>query len=191
MLVVLSCAVLARPVVVGAATADVAATNPAMIILIRHGEKPPPEAKSADLSEAGVLRAQALPRLFALQGKKPSRLPHPDALFASSASKHSNREFETLVPLSKALHEPISIAFDEDQTDELAREIYSGKYAGKVVLICWHHGRMPKVAKSLGVADAPKWQDEVFDQMWTITWPAGKLQFSTVPERLMPGDSEK
>src|SRR5438309_312701 len=77
---------------------------PATILLLRHAEKPPAEAASMNLSPVGVERASRLPQLFS----GPQSLPRPDFLFATHASKKSNREVETITPLSKALNLPIS-----------------------------------------------------------------------------------
>src|SRR5262249_10882497 len=59
-LAVLSTAVL----LLVAARADEEKTFPARVLIIRHAEKPPDEAMSADLSAAGKERAAALPGLF-------------------------------------------------------------------------------------------------------------------------------
>jgi hypothetical protein len=113
-------------------------------------------------------------------------------LFAAAPSKHSNRPIETITPLSQALKLRINTSYEDRETTPVANEILSGKYAGKVVLISWHHGEIPHLAKALGADDAPKrWDDTVFDQVWMLEWVDGKPQFSTIPERLLPGDSPK
>ena len=65
------------------------------------------------------------------------------------------------------------------------------KYAGKTVLIAWHHGTIPDLAKALGVKDPPqKWQDEVFDRVWEITYSNGTASLKNLPEDALPGDSQ-
>jgi hypothetical protein len=62
-------------------------------------------------------------------------------------------------------------------------------FAGKIVLICWHHGKIPDVAKALGVAKPPKWDGKVFDRVWQITFPKGKTALVDLPQMLLYGDS--
>ena len=173
------------------APAQTPSKTPAVVYIIRHGEKPSAEDKSPDLAPAGRQRANALPSLFVQQPGSPSpRLQRPDVLFATAASKHSNREVETLEPLSQALHLSISHDFANSDTAGLASEVLSGKYQGKVVLICWHHGELPSVATALGVTNVPaKWKDTAFDQVWKIQWIDGKATLTTLPEQLLPGDA--
>lgn len=157
--------------------------TPAIVFLIRHAEKPPPEEKSSHLSPEGVRRAQWLPSLFVPSGSQPARFPRPDILFATAESKHSNREVETLMPMSVALGLPILHNYADDDFEPAAKEILSGKYAGKVVLVCWHHGRMPDLAHALGAADAPaKIGDSAFDLLWRIQWKNGKETFSALQQ---------
>src|ERR1700686_1116739 len=75
---------------------------PSTILIIRHGEKPgdPATDNPADgpgLSTRGYERAAApAPYVIATFGT-------PAFLFATQASKHSNRPVETITPLSQAL----------------------------------------------------------------------------------------
>jgi hypothetical protein len=175
-----------------APAADLQSKAPAIVFLIRHAEKPM-EDKDPHLAPQGFKRAQALPALFLQQKGSTAlpRLPRPAALFATATAKHSDRPMETITPLSQALHLTINHSFEDRETTADANEILSGKYAGKVVLICWHHGEIPHLAKALGAETPKKWDDTVFDQIWMMEWVDGKVQFSTLPERLLPGDSAK
>jgi hypothetical protein len=164
---------------------------PAIVFILRHAEKPVGEDKSSDLTPVGFKRAAAIPSLFVQQAgstQKP-RLPRPDVLFATAVSKHSNRPIETITPLSAALHLPIHHDYEDRETAEIAKEVMSGKYAGKVVLICWHHGEIPHLTQAFGIASPPIWQDTVFDQIWEIQWVDGKAQLTTIPQQLLPGDA--
>jgi hypothetical protein len=38
-------------------------------------------------------------------------------------------------------------------------------FEGEVVLICWHHGKIPAIAKALGVRKPPKWDGKIFDRV--------------------------
>ena len=172
---------------------DLQSKAPAMVFIIRHAEKPM-EDKDPNLSPMGYKRAEALPSLFIpMPGSHTlPRFPRPQVLFATDPSKHSNRPIETITPLSQSLHLKIGHDFSDLDFSALAKEVLSGKYAGKVVLICWHHGEIPHLAQAFGVTDAPrKWDETVFDQIWMLEWVDGKVQFSTLPEHLLPGDSGK
>jgi len=158
---------------VQAAQDQVAAKVPVVVFVIRHAEKP--LVRDPDLAPMGYTRAAALP-----------------SLFATAPSRNSNRPVETVLPLGQALHVKINALHMDDDAAGLARDVLSGKYAGKVVLICWHHGQIPAVVAALGVTDAPaKWDGDVFDQIWKIEWVGGKARMTTLPEELLKGDSTK
>jgi hypothetical protein len=165
---------------------------PATILLIRHAEKPPAEAASMDLAPAGFARAKVIPQLFGGAGAAaPHNLPRPDFLFATHVSKKSNRPVETITPLSQALGLPISHDVADDDYAVLAKELLSGKYAGKVVLVAWHHGKLPEFAEALGaVPPYQPWPDNQFDRVWRIDYTGGKAVLTDLPQGLMPGDSK-
>ena len=173
----------------GAQEADKA---PAVVYVIRHAEKPAPEENSPDLSSTGFKRAEALPSLFVqMPGSPAPRLPKPDAIFAAARTRSSNRPVETVTPLAQLLKRSIHHDFDEQATGPLAAEVLSGKYAGKVVLLCWHHGQIPALAAALGVTDAPAaWDAQVFNQIWKITYSGSQAKLTTLSESLLPGDPQ-
>ena len=171
-----------------------------------------------NLSVIGSARAVALPSLFVpplpqlacrfhqeegefvgsyqqipLKGSK-ARFATPSFIFATERSKHSKRPIATVTPLSTASAVPINDRFADNDTDiqKMVDAILNeGVYAGKVVLICWHHGKLPDIAKALGVAKPPKWDGKVFDRVWQITFPKGKAKLENLPQMLLYGDSEK
>ena len=160
---------------------------PATILLIRHAEKL--TDGQMDLSPLGFERAKLIPGLFA--GAEPHNLPRPDFLFATHVSKKSNRPVETITPLSEALGLPISHEIDDKEFAALASELLSGKYAGRVVLVAWHHGSIPAFAKALGaVPPYDKWPDTQFDRVWRIDYRDGKAVLQDLPQGLMAGDSK-
>lgn len=172
------------------ASADVqAARMPKMIFIIRHGEKPPAEAGSPDLNERGQERAKAIPALFLSPGQV--RFERPDVLFATRATKKSNRPVETIIPLSKALHLPIDDKYGRGELASLVQELSSGQYAGKVVLISWHHAEIQELANDLGATDAPAWPSTLFDRIWQIEWIHGKAHLTSLPQMLLPGDAQQ
>ena len=164
--------------------------SPAAVFIIRHAEKPVGDDKSPDLNPVGFTRARAVPSLFIPSPGHFARFPRPDFLFASAPAKHSNRPVETITPLAQALHMKINTDYADIETVPIARRILSGAYAGKVVLICWHHGEIPHLAEAFGVADAPhRWDPDVLDQIWEIQWIDGKPSMVILPQRLLPGDA--
>lgn len=64
-------------------------------------------------------------------------------------------------------------------------------FAGEIVLICWHHGKIPAIAKALGVAKPPKWDGKIFDRVWQITLAKGKATLADLPQMLLYEDSKK
>ena len=171
-----------------------------------------------DLSIRGSGRATALPALFVpaepqlacefdfdppsfagsyekvpLKGTRP-RFPTPNFVFATQQSKNSKRPIETVAPLAVALGLPIDDGF-KDKKDDIEKMIHAilndFSFAGKVVLICWHHGKIPDIAKALGVSRPPKWDGKVFDRVWQITFPKGKAKLDDLPQMLLYGDSKK
>ena len=170
------------------------------------------------LSIRGSARAAAVPSLFApglpqlsckldhkseefvglyrpipTKGKAP-RFATPNFIFATQNSKHSNRPIETVTPLSIALNLPIDDNFTDTDAEiaEMTNAILNDfAFAGKIVLICWHHGNIPAVAKALGIAKPPKWDGKVFDRVWQITFPKGKASLTNLPQILLYGDSAK
>ena len=163
---------------------------PATILLIRHAEKLTDGRE--DLSPAGFERAKVIPLLFGGAGAPaPHNFPKPDFLFATHQSKHSNRPVETITPLSGALKMPISHEIEDKDFAALAAELLSGKYAGKVVLVAWHHGSIPGFAKALGaVPPYDPWPEMQFDRVWRIDYRGGKAVLTDVPQGLLAGDSK-
>jgi hypothetical protein len=151
---------------------------------MRHAEKNDSKL-DADLNPRGYLRAAALPRLF------PGSFDTPEFLFASKASKHSNRPVETITPLARALQLKIDANFGEEEYPPLASELLSNpQYSGKTVLVCWQHGVIPRFAARLGVAKPPsRWPDKQFDRIWKIQYVDGGVTMADLPQHLLDGDS--
>jgi hypothetical protein len=161
---------------------------PATILLIRHAEKMTDGNK--DLSSAGFDRAALLPKAFSPGGGR-AGLPTPQVLFAARISSHSNRSVQTITPMAAALRLPIDDRFSDHDYLALAAELLSGKYAGKVVLVAWHRGRIPQLAAALG-AKPPydPWPEQQFDRIWRIDYNHGNVTIQDLPYSIMPGDSK-
>ena len=161
---------------------------PATILLIRHAEKL--TDGRIDLSPVGFERAKLLPKVFSPSGARPD-LPTPQVLFATHLSEHSNRPVQTVTPLAAALHLPIDDSFKNDDYPALAAALLSGKYAGKVVLVVWHHGKIPQLASALGATPPYNpWPDNQYDRIWRIDYINGKVTLQDLPYAVMPSDSK-
>jgi phosphohistidine phosphatase SixA len=142
------------------------AAPPRLIILIRHAEKPD-DKSDPHLSPAGRLRAAML------ADQIPQLYPALSVIVAAAQSDNSNRCFETVEPLAKKLRLEIVTRFKDKHPEELAAALLDGSYAGKTILVCWHHEEMRDVAQDLRVGDAPKaLKDDVFDRLWEILYGA-------------------
>jgi hypothetical protein len=96
-----------------------------------------------------------------------------------------------LLPLAKALHLPIDDNFKDEDYEDLAAALLSGKYAGKVVLVAWHRGKIPQLATALGATPPyDRWPEQQYDRIWRIDYVNGKATLHDLPFALMPGDSK-
>ena len=128
-----------------------------------------------------------------IKGTAP-RFSSPNFIFATELSKNSNRPVETVTPLAAALKLSINDRFEDKDADitKMTNAILNNwAFAGKIVLICWHHGKIPDVAKALGIAKPPKWDGKVFDRVWQITFTKGKAALVDLPQMLLYGDFAK
>jgi hypothetical protein len=161
---------------------------PATILIIRHAEKL--ENGEKDLSPIGIQRANLIPHLFLPPGVRRD-LPTPQVLFATHESAHSDRPLQTIKPVATALKLPVNHVFRNEEYADLAQELLSGQYAGKVVLIVWHHGEIPQLAAALGATPPyDPWPAEQYDRIWRIDYNHGKATLKDLPQSLLPGDSK-
>jgi phosphohistidine phosphatase SixA len=160
-------------------------STPKAIYIIRHGEKPDGE-KDPNLAPKGYERAKALVHVI------PQHFVTPDFIWATAPTKKSRRPLETIQPLAESLHLTVQDKYSDEQFADLAQTLLSdSKYAGKNIVIAWHHGEIPNLAKALGAKDAPdKWNGEVFDRVWVLTYTDGQVQFQNLPQMALPGDSQ-
>lgn len=166
---------------------------PKAIYIIRHGEKLPPESMSIHLSDKGNQRAEAIPHLFEKSENRPEPLSKPDFLFAAKNSMKSHRPNETIAPFAKSVNMKVHDHYDDEESEAFAKHLLTTpKYAGKILFVSWRHTATTLLAKKLGVSNPPKWPDETFDRIWEITFDdAGKASLKNLPQKLLPGDSEK
>lgn len=172
---------------------DFSALKDAVILIIRHAEKP---TSGVELSPEGQKRAEAYVgyfQRFTIDGK-PVKL---DYLFATADSNKSHRPRLTITPLSKALGIEIDSRFPDNDFLKLAREIQNHPH-GKNILICWHHGEIPNLLSALGVDPEKlipnaKWPEDVFGWLIQLRYDKNGHLFEAtrIDENLLPDDSNK
>jgi phosphohistidine phosphatase SixA len=143
---------------------------PKFILVMRHAEKPD-DANDPHLSPAGRVRAEKLATYL------PATFGKPDFIFAAADSKESERPRETVEPLHKAtgieIHDTIA---DKDYAD-LANELLTKHHlSDQRVVVCWHHGHIPKLMHALGAnaGDYPDpWDEKVFNLILKLDYDAG------------------
>ena len=169
------------------------ASRPRTVLLVRHAEKPPDGDPSVGLSAAGVKRAEALPTLFRKAADRPDPFPTPDVVFAAKNTDHSHRSVRTVKPLAAALGLKLRSDIVNDEYPKLVELLTGPTYAGKVVLVCWHHGNLPGLARGLGATGVPnKWKEDVFDRVWQLDFAAdGSVTRRDRPQRLLTGDADE
>jgi len=180
---------------IGAGTAY---AEPAQVILIRHAEKP---ATGPELNAQGFKRAEALVKFFR-NNPAVTAYGTPVAIYAA-APKHEDssvRSIQTVTPLAKALGLGVDTSFTRGQTNKIVRAIMEDPaYDGRLVLICWQHTNLVEIAQNLAAYNnSPRlevplvWPDETFDRAWILNLKNGKVvSFKDLPQRLLPGDSNK
>jgi phosphohistidine phosphatase SixA len=159
--------------------------GPRAVYIIRHAEKPD-APDDPNLAPRGYERADALARVF------PQNFCKPDFIWATASSKKSNRPMETVQPLAKTLQMAVLDQYPTADVAKLAHDLLTQpRYSGKSILICWHHGEIPALAKSLGASDAPgEWKPDVFDRVWVLRFVDGHVQFQDLPQKALAGDSQ-
>ena len=175
------------------------------IMLIRHAEKPtstpPPygvtlegEREKESLTVRGWQRAGALASFFAPSNgsfQDPS-LAEPQVIYASKPTKRngSKRPVETLTPLAERLAIRINTNFSKLEFEEMLEEAY---LSVGVVLICWQHEFLPKIANHIlgNKTTAPQeWPEDRVDMVWIFDrdHSSTKYRFKQVPQSLLMGD---
>ena len=163
----------------------------ATVLIIRHAEKP---EIGKHLAPAGVRRAQAYPGFF----KSFTIDSHPvkiDHLFAAQESKNSDRCHESLLTLSNTLRLKIHRKFDLIESHQLAGKVRR-TYSGQTVLICWHHGAIPRLLKAFGanpktLLPGGKWPEDVFGWLIVLRYDRqGNLSASVSNEGITLDDAK-
>lgn len=145
-------------------------SGPARLLVMRHAEKTG-DPRDMHLSAAGEARAQKLASYI------PQTFGKPGFIVAAMQSKHSNRSYETVVPLSRATGVPVDERFKDDEAKALVLALGSDTgFAGKLGVISWHHSALPGLIAALGAPDGTypdPWDPETFDLMIDLTYTGG------------------
>ncbi len=147
-----------------------AGSVPKTVYVIRHGEKPQDQG-DRNLILQGWARAAMLAR------EAGQIFPDLAYVFATAPAHGSPscREIETVEPLAEATKIPCNFEFSEGREKALADEIFAGPiYKDRVILICWHHSRIPALLQALGVTSHVAKPDEgEFGSIWRLTYGGG------------------
>ena len=175
------------------------------IMLMRHGEKPtgdpPPygvtvdgERESESLTVRGWQRAGALAAFFAPADNsfQDPALARPQFIYASTPTKRqgSRRSVETMTPLAEKLAIRINANYPKLESEKMLEEAF---LCSGVVLICWQHELLPKIANRIlgDQKTAPQeWPEDRYDMVWVFDRDAtsGRYDFKQVPQNLLMGD---
>jgi len=176
--------------------ADNTATGPknGTVLIIRHAEKKEPEDKSdPELTLVGQDRARKYASYFQPFVDEERKLKI-DALFAAADSGSSRRPRLTLEPLSKAAGLPLDASIKNKNLETLLAKLRGGDYDHKTVLVCWHHGEIPALLRSLsadadGLLGGKNWPDGVFGWLVILDFGAdGTLKSSKVINEKLEND---
>lgn len=163
---------------------------PDLVVVIRHAEKP---VSGHHLNASGWERARALaPYLWNHYGT------HLAAVYASQVDpavhSPSFRPQETVTPLMTDLRTnnrgvAFNTSWPKGKEPEMVADIErTAGYAGKIVLIAWEHGSIPRIAAALGVPDPPMWPDR-YDLIMEVDMTQSSPKCRWVAQMLMPGDT--
>jgi len=173
----------------------------ATIFLVRHAEKP---ASGPGLSPAGQARAKAYAKYFQNLKDRQGNIIHWDYLFACEDSDHSDRPLLTIQPLADELKKQVDTKYkDKDYSGMAAHFQQKAKeYAGRNILICWHHGEILQLTEAMGASCATlpaasdwpaKWPEDVFGWLLKIYYKSdGTIHHNStqaINEKLMPDDT--
>lgn len=198
--------------------------TPSKIMVIRHAEKPDDKhegvkhegvtshghADKESLIVRGWQRAGALVALFdpAKGPLQNAMLAVPNIIYASNPERESaaaddgdkegsksKRPLQTITPLADRLGMKPNVTFVKGEEKQMVESVLTEH---GVVLICWQHERICKIAEHFVGSKPPPtpiptdWPGDRFDIVWVFTPPATSLTlwgFVQVPQRLLTGDT--
>ncbi|GGZ62284.1 hypothetical protein [Streptomyces subrutilus] len=178
------------------AAGPAAGPQDALVMVIRHAEKPYPGDTGEDedgnehpgtLAGRGQRRAEELARLFPPAAS--ASLPRPATVFAAGGKAAAERCRQTVAPLAAALHTPVRAEFAAGAERDLAKAVLA---APTPVLVCWEPNGIPRLVRALGahrlVGVPAAWPDR-YDLVWMFTRRQGRWSFRELSQHLLPGDA--
>gem|GEM_PF-850963 len=174
---------------------------PREIILIRHADKLKQYQPGPFLSDIGQARAEMFMRYYinkmeptpTLVNPYPEQtFPIPNFIIATKASHASNREQLTIAPLVSELisrgylkqYDLILNTFShgDDGLNKLSKSLLTNAmYNNQFILICWHHGEIPKLLDRLGVKPHQhKLPDDEYDTVYDIKFNSSGATILTI-----------
>ncbi len=151
------------------------------IVLLRHGEKKTYDENGGkhiepvNLSVQGYARAALLPAYYAKMWQPPAQI-YAMKQSTKAGKDHSNRPYETVMPLAAAYHMSINTDYSVKQGTELAIHVLESLKDGQTAVICWEHAHLVNVAAALGATWVTGWganpqakTANVYDIAWVIT----------------------
>ncbi|MFD8982545.1 hypothetical protein [Streptomyces sp. NPDC059564] len=187
----------ARDAARGPAPGPQPSAKDALVMVMRHAEKPYAGDTGEDddgvehpgaLAGRGVRRAEELHRLFAPADG--ARLPRPAVLFATGGPAGAPaRSKQTLEPLATALRMPVRGEFALGFEAALARAVLDARTPA---LVCWEHTGIPRLIEALGAdrtLGLPAAYPDRYDLVWILTRTQGHWTFRELPQHLLPGDA--
>lgn len=151
--------------------------GPAKIIIVRHAEKP--ASRAPHLALRGRMRAIGLSKLL-------PKIVKADFVFASTSTKHSARPYQTIRLTADRMGIDVSTTYADRDIKKIVKDLRKKQFNGKTVLVCWHHGMMPKLIRELG-HESPyePWPEDLYDRIICIDRDGIK----NLPQRLLFGDT--
>jgi hypothetical protein len=180
---------------------DMANAHPSRIVLLRHGEKVPPNAPDRrQLCPIGALRAQALAEYYLGKGAQNARDifgegKEPDAFFA--VTSHTQKTVEPSVATWSGSKPYVVFSGGNlgEETKKAAAELAKPKYDGKVVVIVWEHHHIAdkqenddgdtfwsllQLGKIAPESVGKKWEGVNYDYFWVINYSVSPPTFLPV-----------
>jgi broad specificity phosphatase PhoE len=190
----------ASPVPTSAPTPAATPAPSALVMIIRHGERPDDAHPGIDadgnqddssLSQIGWDRAHALVGLFdPAQASVRRGLARPKAIYAAGENDNGDgaRTRETVKPLADQLGIRVNTSYGKGDEKALVKDVTARPGP---TLISWQHGEIPDIVAAFpSVTPKPpsEWPDDTFDVVWTLTKTADGWHFAQLPELVLPQD---
>lgn len=172
-----------------------ATAAPREIIIIRHADKLDQLETGPALSAQGFIRSIKFAFYFL------EKFGEPDFIIAADDHKDNGREIairsiQTVAPLANMMQlryqqrdYPILHPYPSDHFQLLANHLLGDQtYQDKVVLVCWSHQRIARLAQALGVTQPlSPWPKDDYDTVYVLKYDGeGRLHSFTELKNQFP-----